>query len=370
MCNISLRKGRTKTLLEASMDSALLAVEVYNKPRTTFRSEGYIILMIIAWTRLLQAIFNHTIGDRYYYKKKGVYEKIDGEKKAWDLDKCIKEYLRNDIEPELNTSVIKNIDFFIKIRNKIEHRYIDKQEIDIMIFGECQALLYNYENLLISYFGPKYVINESLVYSLQFSQLRKQSQTKSNKEILSKDIVNVSEYINKYRSTLTEEVYNSQEYSIKLLQVPKISNTNRNDLSIEFVNFDQLSEEDQNLYERLSVLIKDRKIVHEGVNIGRMLPGEVIKEVNEKTNGIKINHFNHKCLYIIFKIRPTSNSDDPFDTNTEYCHYDEIHNDYLYNNKWVEFIIDLLNSGRMSLDKLKKEYKSGKTLNIDDYSFT
>ena len=54
---VSLRKGKTKNYLETSKDAALLAVEVYNKPRTNFRSQGYITLMVIAWTRLFHAHF-------------------------------------------------------------------------------------------------------------------------------------------------------------------------------------------------------------------------------------------------------------------------------------------------------------------------
>ena len=80
---MDLRKGKTKTTLEASIDSALLAVEIYNKPRTTFRSEAYISLMIIAWTRLFRAHFNNIIGDKYYQKgKNGRYIIVDGERKA------------------------------------------------------------------------------------------------------------------------------------------------------------------------------------------------------------------------------------------------------------------------------------------------
>jgi len=67
---LGLRQGKTKSILESSLDSALLAVEIYNKPRTTFRSEGFITMMIIAWTRLFHAYFNVTIGDKYFYKKK------------------------------------------------------------------------------------------------------------------------------------------------------------------------------------------------------------------------------------------------------------------------------------------------------------
>ena len=158
-----LRKGKTKTMLESSIDSALLAVEVYNKPRTSFRSEAYITLMIMAWTKLFHAYFNSTVGDKYYYKKKsGRYETVDGEKKAWDIGKCIKEYRK------LNTPVERNLQFFIRLRNKIEHRHINKREIDTLIFGECQSLLYNYENLLLEIFGQSYAINQALVYSLQF----------------------------------------------------------------------------------------------------------------------------------------------------------------------------------------------------------
>ncbi len=187
----NLRKGRTKSTLESSIDAALLAVEIYNKPRTAFRSEGYITLMIIAWTRLFHAYFNTTIGDRYYYKKKGRYEIVDGERKAWELGTCIKKY------GKLAAPVEKNLQFVISLRNKIEHRHIDKREVDAIIFGECQALLYNYENLLIGKFGSSYALNEALVYSLQFSHLRTPKQEKANKSALSKDLADIVGYIDK-----------------------------------------------------------------------------------------------------------------------------------------------------------------------------
>ncbi|MGV8878502.1 MAG: DUF3644 domain-containing protein [Sphingobacteriaceae bacterium] len=62
-----IRRGKTKTLIESSIVCALLAVEIYNKPRIPFRVESFITNMIMAWTRLLHAYFNHTIGDKYYY---------------------------------------------------------------------------------------------------------------------------------------------------------------------------------------------------------------------------------------------------------------------------------------------------------------
>ena len=119
---MKLRKGRTKTILNSAIDCALLAVEIYNKPRTTFRSEGFIAMMIVAWTRLFHAHFNSTIGDRYYYKKSnGRFEIVQGEKKAWELSTCIRKY------GDLSDEVKANLNFFIKLRNKIEHRHIEQR---------------------------------------------------------------------------------------------------------------------------------------------------------------------------------------------------------------------------------------------------
>ena len=77
---IVLRQGKAKTILESSINSAFTAVETYNRPRTSFRIENYIILMIIAWTKLFHAYFQATIGERYFYKEKnGRFKRVDGE---------------------------------------------------------------------------------------------------------------------------------------------------------------------------------------------------------------------------------------------------------------------------------------------------
>jgi hypothetical protein len=357
-----LGKGKTKDILENSINSALLAVEIYNKPRTAFRVENYISLMIIAWTRLFHAYFNHTIGDKYYYKEKnGRYKRIDNERKAWELKTCITKY------GKLDEAVVKNLHFFIKLRNKIEHRYLDRDEIGLMIFGECQSLLYNYENLLIKLFGEEYAINESLAFSLQFSHFRTKEQIKSSKNLLSKEIRNIKEFIKKYRESLSEDVFNSQEFSIKLIKIPKVSNSNRSDLAIEFVNWNNISDEDKENYDKVITIIKDKVVKKEVINPGKLKPSEVIQNVNVKVR-IKISMYDHQCLYTIFGIRPTSRDDkDPFDTDTRFCHYDEVHNDYVYQDKWVEFIIQLIELKKIDKETWRKYYKEKTYISIDEY---
>ena len=112
---ITLRQGKTKTILENSRNSALSAVEIYNRPNSKFRIENYIILMVIAWTKLFHAYFQIKIGERYFYKERnGRYKIVDGEKKAWELKECLKNYKKSSplipisiMVPEIQTTVEK-----------------------------------------------------------------------------------------------------------------------------------------------------------------------------------------------------------------------------------------------------------------------
>lgn len=356
-----LRKGKTKSLLESSIDCALLAVEIYNKPRAPFRVESFITHMIMAWTRLLQAHFNQTIGETYFYKEKnGRYKIIEGDRKAWELRTCVQKY------GALSEPVKTNLDFFIKLRNKIEHRTIDKEEIGIIIFGECQSLLYNYENELIKIFGIEYALNENLAYSLQFSRLRTTKQTEAHKQLLSSEYKEIKEFINKFREGLKDDVFSTQEFSIKLIQVPKIGNTERTDLAVEFVNWNALSEDDRKKFDKLTTIVKDKVVKAEAINPGKLKPGKVIQEVSKKTS-IKINHADHKYILAALAIRPYKDfirDQDPFETNTKFCHYDEAHNDYLFKESWVDFLITNINNGKLTREIWKKAFDEKRKIDI------
>ena len=362
---ITLRQGKAKTILDNSINSAITAVETYNRPRTKFRIENYIILMVISWTKLFHSYFQTTIGERYFYKEKnGRYKKIDGEKKAWELKECIKQYQKNAGRDKLSDGVVANLNFFIGIRNKIEHRYWDSSTLDILLFGECQSLLYNYENLLVELFGNDYSLNTSLAYALQFSQIRANEQLTAQRELLSKDMQDIKKYIDKYKTDLPQEVYDSQEYSIKLLQIPKISNTKRSDLAVEFVNWNTISEEDKENYNKVTAIIKDKIVKHNVSNANMLRPIDVRNAVKEKT-GVEISQSNHTDLWKAFSVRPHAKSEAKFDTITKYCIYDEPHNDYLYTSEWVDFIVKLVLKFGFNKENIHNNCK--KTLKIEDF---
>lgn len=356
-----LRKGKTKATLESSVDAALLAVEIYNKPRTAFRSEGFIALMIMAWTRLFHACFHASIGDRYYYKKAGKYVVVDGERKAWELNTCIVKYGR------LLSPVEKNLQFFIGLRNKIEHRHIEKREVDVLIFGECQALLYNYETMLINMFGAQYALNEALVYSLQFSYLRTHGQKDANKAVLSRDLADVVGYIRKYRAGLDDDVFDSQEYSIKLIQIPRISNTNRFDAAIEFVRWDELNESDKTAYEQIAAIVKDKRVVVSAANVKRLKPSEVVRKVNALLPAVHLTQNLHTVIYKLFGVRPPNGAEDPFNTNAEFCLYDETHGDYVFQDAWVELLVHFFQAGHYTPDQLREKQRAGERFDVEKY---
>lgn len=80
-------------LVEKSREAMLSAVQIYNNPLTTFKSESFIILAMIAWTYLLHAFYRGKKIDYRYYTKPGKRKKFvkntDGSIKYWDLMECI-----------------------------------------------------------------------------------------------------------------------------------------------------------------------------------------------------------------------------------------------------------------------------------------
>lgn len=75
---------QVKSCLDKALDSALLAVETYNKPAVKFKSGGYIVLMCIAWTSLLHGIFLRKKIKPIYKEKNGRYKKVNGEIQYWE----------------------------------------------------------------------------------------------------------------------------------------------------------------------------------------------------------------------------------------------------------------------------------------------
>ncbi len=57
-------------LIHKSREAALAAVQIFNNPQITFKSEMFIVLMNIAWTYMLHAFYRkHGVEYRYFEQK-------------------------------------------------------------------------------------------------------------------------------------------------------------------------------------------------------------------------------------------------------------------------------------------------------------
>ena len=332
---------KVKSALEKARDSAMLAVEVYNKPAVKFKSGGYISLMVIGWTALFHAIFFRRKLRPFYKKESGRYVKIEGDFKYWELDECLRQYFKADT----GNPVRKNLEFFIPLRNRIEHRSMP--ELDASIFGECQAMLLNFDEMLETEFGAKYCLRECLSFALQLfpSSESLVDAVKQNPE--SKGVV---DFIQQFRSTISPDTTASGKYSFKAFLIQVANHKSENALPIQFVHYDKLSEEERKKVAHLVAMVKFKEVPVSNLDV--MKPGEVVKKVQHGLGHPKVmrgtkevERFTldtHTRCWHRYKARPPSGSSNPRETNYKFCIYDKMHDDYGYTQAWVDFLVEKL----------------------------
>lgn len=221
-------------LIKQSRESALAAVQIFNNPMITFKSESFIVLTIISWTYLMHAYFrSKKIEYRYYDMKKSVrrYQKTkSGAYKHWELEKCL-----NHEDSPLDKDTTNNLKFLIGLRHEIEHQM--SSNIDDILSARFQASCLNYNKYIIELFGKNYSIAKYLSFSLQFSTINTEQ-----KELLEEHTelpANILSYVKTFDDGLSMEEYNSPEYAYRVLFVPKLANhKGQADKVIEFVKGD------------------------------------------------------------------------------------------------------------------------------------
>ena len=331
---------KVKGALEKARDSALLAVEVYNKPAVKFKSGGYITLMVIAWTSLFHAIFFKR-KLKPFCKEHGRFVRIENDFKYWELGECLSQYFTADT----GNPVRKNLEFFIPLRNRIEHRSMP--ELDASIFGECQAMLLNFDEMLEKEFDAKYCLRECLSFSLQLFPSSESLVDAVKYKPESKPVV---EFIQQFRSTISPEVTASGKYSFKAFLIQVANHRSENALPVQFVHYDKLSDEEKKQFGHVVAMVKFKEVPVANLHIIRA--SDVVKKVQAGLGNPKIDRggkpadrFNvtvHMHCWKRYKVRPSGGSATPQETNWRYCIYDERHQDYGYTQAWVDFLIEKL----------------------------
>lgn len=332
-------KGLPQTVkdqLEKCRAAAIAAVDVYNRPGPRFRTAHYIVLIVMAWTALFHALFYQRGVNPWYKRREGKnakgdrYLRVDGEPKHWDLGECLKQHFSGDHSPER-----KNLEFLIGLRNKIEHRHLP--ELDVRLYGECQAALLNLEELIGGKFGPAYALSEQLAVSLQCTAVIPSEKKKAAKALATASAKSVKEYVETFRGGLPSSTLNSTKYSFNVFLVPKVvNNIELADASVTFMKLDEANEDELERMEKLNVLIKEKHIPI--ANLGLHKPGQVVAAVHEKLPH-RFTTNAHSRAWRYFQVRPRAKATKPEQTLGQYCVYDKAHNDYLYTDAWVAKLV-------------------------------
>ncbi len=221
-------------LLKKSREAALAAVQIFNNPNVTFKSETYIVLMNIAWTYLLHAYYRVKKVDYRYFaqgsKRKQFDRTKNGAFKYWELERCL-----NDEQCPLEREVVHNLKFLIGLRHEIEHQMTTR--IDDLLSARFQACCINYHDAAVSLFGEEYGIAKHLAVSLQFSSLsHEQVDTLEQQTDLPSHI---KRYIEGFDGSLTPGEFASPKFAYRVIFVPKTANhPNQADQVITFVKAD------------------------------------------------------------------------------------------------------------------------------------
>lgn len=221
-------------LLKKAREAALAAVQIFNNPNVTFKSETYVVLMIIAWTYLLHAYYRGRKVDYRYFtqgEKRKRYDRTKhGAFKHWELERCL-----SDKECPLKGAVVQNLRFLIGLRHEIEHQMTTR--IDDLLSARFQACCINYHDAVVSLFGEDYGIAKHLAVSLQFSSLnQEQVDTLEEQTGLPRHI---RQYVQGFDGALAPDEFASTKFAYRVIFVPKTTNhPSQADQVITFVKAD------------------------------------------------------------------------------------------------------------------------------------
>lgn len=291
-----------KQLLTKAKDSALLAVEYYNKPAVSFKSEGFIVMMTIAWSSFFHAYFlKNKIKPWYRKREKGKRPRFETvtetlpngniikDKKWWDLQKCLKEFYKGNN----NDPVYNNLQFLSGLRNLIVHRNLP--ELDASIFAECQASVINLNDYLKIYFGQKFNLDQFLSFSIQIFNSPKNFLEASKKVLQNKNAIEVVNFIKSFRSSLSTEILEDPQYSFKAVLIQVKNHQSKDALALKFINEKDLGEEQKKQLTNMGVvLVKEKEIIKDGIPTGFLSYKELIEELKKVITGIKANKEFHK----------------------------------------------------------------------------
>lgn len=220
-------------LIAKSRESALSAIRVFNDPHVSFKSETFIVLMVIAWTYLLHAHYRKKGIEYRHFQQQGARKKFEktkgsGSFKFWELERCLK----CEFSP-IDSNAANNLKFLIGLRHEIEHQMT--RSLDQYLSGRYQACAMNYNSYIKHLFGERHGLDGHLAFSLQFSEISEEQLNGPQPE--AKIPARLRSYIVKFDQGLSQEEHSNSKFSYKLIFKKQLVNhPGQADRVVEFID--------------------------------------------------------------------------------------------------------------------------------------
>lgn len=324
-------------MVEASRDEASLAVRLYNDPAEARSFESFIVHMHLAWLYMLQAEFTRDDVDYRYWRRDRPdrLEKVDGEPKRWDLARSVRERWPDDKNP-----VRANVDFFIRLRNRVEHRYArEQQAMSAAVSGHAQALLLNYEAELTAEFGTASSLATRLrfpVFVGSFTTEGEQALRKLRRTLPAA----VRTFIVDYDGRLDASVTDDPRYEFRLRVTQELAPKDPDALAIQFSRYDDMTDEQKAAVEQLgrkgAVVIKER--LRNVAGADEVSPKQVVIAVQARVP-YRFTMDDFHRAWKTLEVRPPGKDPHPERTDERYCTYYPRHGDYGYRPAYIEKLV-------------------------------
>lgn len=287
-------------------ESMILAVQIFNSGGLNFKTETFTMLANVAWTYLMHE----------YYTRKNVIIEEGGKTVA------LSEMLKRPDCP-LSEGMRQNLNALKLLRDQVEHKLLGKADQKWM--GIFQACCFNFDKALCDLFGKHLSLASDLSLALQFGKMNMDQALAGNKYEVPESMLAIDASLT---AGMTDEQQANLEFQFRV--VYSLESSSKAKAHMHFVG-----PKPQEGVEVNNVMIKK-------VPADELFPHKaktVVKLVRAKTG----TNFTINTMIEVAKakkVRPYPSGASPEKTDKQFCNYNKAHNDYTYNDAWVEFLVE------------------------------
>nr|WP_176697666.1 DUF3644 domain-containing protein [Arthrobacter koreensis] len=284
--------------------------------------------MSMGWLKLLQAHAEINGGDPYIRNSRG--HRIRHEDGGWrfkPLHTLMNEYFQNT-DPRK-----ANINFFVGLRNIIEHRY--ERNTAALVAGRTQAYLLNYERSLVDWFGQSEALGSELRFPLFLSSITEDA-AQAVKTIRAQAPKGVLEWVQDFDAELEPQIAADQRFDFRIYLIPHKGPKTEADAVMTFVKPEELSPEQRAVMDQVQTIIREKHVPV--ADLGALRAGQVVEKVAAAL-GRPFTIHHHTQAWKYFRVRPPTNSTNKQNTKADFCRYNAAFEQYVYTEAWVTYLI-------------------------------